>query len=357
MKLFYFTVLMFKRYLKNIAFMSVIIIIPFCCLFLRFVGMGGDIKIKVGLYSESRADIDMLYEYEGAVRFICYEDLEEMKDDVCGRSIECGYYFTEDLPEVYDGDNMKRAIICYKSPATSFNKVVNEIIFSEFFYGYAYDILETFTYPKTNKADREELYGLYNSFLNTDAVISLDYEYIESSAVETETLNAFGFLRGILGIYIMLGGLLGGFCIIKDFKAGFGKTFSPFLKTVVSYAYFITPALLCGLSAFLGLCLGGNGGLAEALNTFLYSLTAACFGALVYCFFDNEKSLTSVLTAVVLASLIFCPIFTDTGSIIKIAAVLEKLLLPTYYINNSLAAPLAVCFGMSFVCMLVKNRD
>ncbi|MCD8158779.1 MAG: hypothetical protein LUD77_07775 [Clostridiales bacterium] len=297
MRLYYFTILMFKRYFKNIPFMAVIVIIPLCCLFLKSIGLDEDIKIKAGIYTESSVDTSLFKEYDGAAEFIFYNDIEKMKNDVSGRMIECGYYFTENLPEVYSSEDIKNSIICYKSPATAFDKVINEIIFSELFYSYAYNILEEFAYEK-KAVNTERLFEIYNSLLNTDAVISLKYEYIENSAVETETVNVFGFLRGILGIYIMLGGILGGFYLIKDFKTGFGKSFSPLLKTVVSYTYFTVPAVLCGASSLPGLYLSGNGSLAEVLITFFYSLAAAAFGALVCCFFNNEKSLISALTAI-----------------------------------------------------------
>lgn len=354
MRLYYFTILMFKRYLKNIPFAAVVVIIPLCCLFLKSMGLNEDVKIKAGIYTESSVDTQCFKEYDGAAEFIFYDDIEKMKNDVSGRIIECGYYFTKNLPKTYSSENIKNSVICYKSPATAMNKIVNEIIFSELAYGYAYDILEEFAYEK-KAVDTEKLFEMYNGYLNTDAVISLKYEYIETSAVETETVNVFGFLRGILGVYIMLGGILGGFYMIKDFKAGFGKSFSPLLKTVVSYAYFIVPALLCGVSSFLGLYLSGNAGLGEALNTFLYSLAAAGFGAFVSCFFKNEKSLISALTAILLASLVFCPIFADVGSIIKTAEAVEKFLIPTYYISSAPVLPLVLCFGLSFICMTVRN--
>ncbi|MCD8089508.1 MAG: hypothetical protein LUD81_02610, partial [Clostridiales bacterium] len=176
------------------------------------------------------------------------------------------------------------------------------------------------------------------------------------AAPESEGVNLLGFLRGVLAIFIMLGGLLGGFYALRDFGGGFGKTFSPLLKTLISYGYFVVPAFLCGLSAFTGLAIAGAGSVFEALNIFVYSLAAAAFGNLIYCFCKSETGLTFALTVLVLAALIFCPIFADTGSFIKIAGVINRLLIPTYYIENNIAPVFVFCHVSAFICGFLNNN-
>ncbi|MCD7856073.1 MAG: hypothetical protein LUG66_10735 [Clostridiales bacterium] len=354
MKLYYFTILMFKRYLKSPGFAAVLLLTVLGLFGLRFLGFGEDIKINAAIYSESEIDLQTFADYEGGVKFTLFESLEEMEEAVISKKCECGYFFTEKLSESYSGDGLKGAIVCYKSPSTSFDKVVNEIIFSELFKGYAEDIGLSLSAEKgfTDEAAFKEA---YSRFLNEDAVISLSYEYIEGSASEEANVSAFSYLRGILGIFIMIGALSGAFRAYKDQRNGILKTLPPYKKALLTYSYFVVPSLLCAAAVGIGLSLSGSfSPKKEIIDAFVFALSAAMYGALIYALLPGSKSLSAVLAFLPLACLIFCPVFTDISAIIRPAAYIQRLLIPTYYIKREALTPLIVCLVLSYPALSAR---
>lgn len=354
MKLHYFILLMFKRYLKSPAFVTVLLLVPLCCCGLRFLGFGEDLKISAGIYNESKADLSPLLSYEGAVKFTVFDTLEEMEASVTSKKTECGYFLTENLPEVYDKSALKGSVICYKSPSTAFDKVINEIIFSELFKSYAYDIAADLA-AERGYADLAALKAAYDRFLNQDAVISLSYEYIEDTPSEETSATPFSFLKGIFGIFIMIGGLLGAFYALKDDECGILKTMPPYKKAALFYSYFLTSALLCAASAVLGFALSGAfSPKAELINTILYSFVCAAFAGFIYAVFPSYAVLSAISAFLPLGCLIFCPIFVDVSSLIRPAALIQKLLIPTFYIQNKPFLPLIITFLLSYLCLFLR---
>lgn len=339
---------MLKRYIKRPSFLLVLILMPLCTLGLKGLDLDQGLKIKAGIISLGEFDASLFTEKENeAVEFIPYTDADIMKEDVKGRKIECGYIFTEGFPSVYDEKAVNGSVVCLKSPATSFEKIVNEVIFSRLFGSYALDILKNEA-SKHRSISPDELVGQYTRYIKNNSAVALDYEYINTVSEAEEPLNILYFSKGILGILILLCACMGGFLRQADRKNRIGRAFSPLARIFADYSYFIVPSLMACLFAYISLLITGVFGKGEGLPLFVYGLCAAAVGLLLSSVFRTERYLFQAITVMLICCLVFCPVAIDISGIMPGAKIIEAILIPTHYINNSLIKPLIVTHLLAF---------
>lgn len=356
MKILQFIYLLIKRFIKKPYFTAILIILPLSCLFLKNIGFDKSLRIKAGILSLGELDINKLLVSDDSVEFIFYPDNESLKKAVSGKDIECGYIF--DLPLEYDNERLKKSVICLKSPSTVFDKIVNEVVFSQLFDKYALDIL--INEGSAYGTDRDKLSAAYYRYLENSKAVVLDYEYITASENSAPSVNPLYYVKGILGIIILLCSFWGGTLRLSDKRALIERVFKLPMRLAAVYSYFFVPSVLCACSVYISLMITGIFSPKEILPLILYAPSAAAYALIVSFIFKGEKVLSAAIAIIMTSCIVFCPIITDITAYIPAAAAMQKLLIPTYYINNTLIIPFFISLGTAFLTLFlteaIKNR-
>lgn len=350
MKLLYFIFLMFKRSIKKPSFMPVLILMPIAAAWLCSLGVGEGLKIKAGLFSEGSFDLSHIAAAENeAIDFILYESPTDLERDVASGKLECGYIFSADFPSEYDGARLKNSVVCLKKPRSVFCNIVNEALFAELFGSYAADILKTEGLKYTT-ADEKKLTETYYNYRENFSAVSVSPEYAKTPQKTDRGLDIFVCMRGIAGIFILMGSLFGGYMRFRD--KGALRSFSPVRRHLAGYFYFLVPSFLSAVSAGVSLKLFGGFNMSDFLMLLIYFPTAAAFGLILSDIFHSEELFSAVSALLIIACLIFCPTANDIIALAPEAAVPMAVLIPIYCMRgNLLAAFVTVHIAALIVCV------
>lgn len=327
---------MFKRSIKKPSFMLILILMPIAAAWLCSLGVGEGLKIKAGLFSEGSFDPSHIASAENdAIDFILYESPTDLERDVVLGKLECGYIFSADFPSEYDGASLKNSVVCLKKPRSVFCDIVNEALFSELFGSYAYDILKTEALKYTT-ADEKKLTETYYNYRENFSAVSVSPEYAKTPQKTDGGLDIFVCMRGIAGIFILMGSLLGGYMRFLD--RGALRAFSPVRRRFAGYFYFLVPSFLSAVSAGVSLKLFGGFNMSDFLLLLIYFPTAAAFGLILSEIFPSEELFSAVSALLIIACLIFCPTANDIIALAPEAAVPMAVLIPIYCIRGNISA-------------------
>lgn len=279
---------------------------------------------------------DKLNTYDGLYTFRLCETEQEVVNAVAAGRAECGYIFPRDLYENLLDGNLRELITTVASPSTTMLPVINETVYSLVFEDLALLSLEQYL---ANDSAVSEEYGvlydnavieeLFQKYMLGDSAFHFEYEGNPKDYRLTASSVLLSPIRGLLSVLMLLSALTGALSyyrlaenqVFDTWKVRIGCTSIPVLCTV-------PVMLLCirfaGLSAGFG---------KEFFFLLLYAAGCIVITLFLTLFIKKRVIFTSILPLLILACLVFTPVFIDISVFLPALKPLSYLFLPYYYLS------------------------
>ncbi len=268
---------------------------------------------------------EQLLNHNGYVKFLQTDSYEELERLVENRSVECGYVIPEDLEERVESLNLKNAIICGENPSTILSDIIDEIVFSKLIYCCGGSVANNYAQSQNINTNSDEINTFYKDYINSDDVFSLVFEQVQAPVSAAAKSSQSSVVRGIIAVYIMLGGLLGTIPWYKDeerkiYLYGSGNV----IASVV---------LMC-IFGLISLYISGDWtDIREIVLMALYGLCICGYCCLLKMIFQNQTVMCGVYPIITLGALCFCPVVFDISLLSKSLGMAGRIFMPYYYID------------------------
>ena len=295
-----------KRCLKSPSFAAAAIIIPLLLPFADRLYTADRGTLAAGFYCDNAELSDALPSYEGTVSFV--------------------------------RENRHRSVTCLTSPSSVLGETASEALFSVLARLYAPEL--AFDYMSENgiEYDRQAMLEYYNGYLGEGRAIGIEYSYIDSDGAvlpSDETDSGDNIFTGLLGIYIMLGGILGINGWIEDEKRSL-----PFGAANVAASVLILS--LCSCAA---LAAAGMADISAVAGICLYAVMIMSLCGIIKKLAGRHSAVVcGLLPVLVIGSMLFCPIFFDVSAFVPALGTASYifapgyLLMPLYKLGTAAAA-------------------
>lgn len=273
--------------------------------------------------------------YDGLYTFRLYASEREVYDAVASGRTECGYIFPEDLYENLLDDNYRELITTVASPSTTMLPVINETVYSFVFEDLALFSLEQYLANDSAVSgeygvlyDNAVIEELFRKYMLGDSAFHFEYEGNPKDYRLTTSSVLLSPIRGLLSVLMLLSAFTGAISyyrlaenrVFDTWKVRIGCTSIPVLCT-------IPIMLLCirfaGLSAGIG---------KEIFFLLLYAAGCIVITLFLTLIIKKRVIFTSILPLLILACLVFTPVFIDISVFLPALKPLSYLFLPYYYL-------------------------
>lgn len=273
--------------------------------------------------------------YDGLYTFRLYDSEQEVYNAVASGCAECGYIFPKDLYENLLDGNLRELITTVASPSTTMLPVINETVYSFVFEDLTLLSLEQYL---ANDSAVSEEYGilydnavieeLFQKYMLGDSAFHFEYEGNPKDYRLTASSVLLSPIRGLLSVLMLLSAFTGALSyyrlaenqVFDTWKVRIGCTSIPVLCTV-------PVMLLCirfaGLSSGIG---------REIFLLLLYAAGCIVITLFLTLLIKKRVIFTSILPLLILACLVFTPVFIDISVFLPILKPLSYLFLPYYYL-------------------------
>ena len=345
--------LFIKRLIKNPAFICMIVIMPLLVTIFNKVDTKEEKGILVGVYHEdeelSKLVCETLKEKEGYIKFLSYNNKDEMIEAVETKKLECAYIFPPDFKERLDNYKIKRCITCIESPATILSSLSDEVVFAGIIGEYGKNIAIDFAKENNivigdDLTNKENIARNYERFNTPGKTFYINYEYIEEdekNSVEVKDKTTTYAIHGIVSVLILISGLFGAVKWFEDEKRGLYSSFNTIEKILIGFISILAPTVLMALSGILTIYLSNTYTYMsrEFIAMGLYTLLVCGFSYLLKLMVKSGTDICVILPVVTIGSLIFCPVFIDISKFILFISYINKMFPTFYYLNGISRGP------------------
>lgn len=340
-----------KRQLKRSVFLAVLLLVPLACGLLLRTADQEDAGVRVALVCEdpdamTQAAVEELCRQTGVYRF--YQcSREQAVRDVEAREAECAFVFPDELAQRMRKGEAENSIRTFSSPSSVAAQLSYEVVYAALFSHYAEEVFVDYVKGNPLFAEEnpdildQEARDAYRNNRENGRTFAFAFEQLEgngtAAAVETNSSSGVAVsVRGLLAVFVFLGGLMGALDSLRDQQHRAYLAASPGLRHFVPVAAVAVPASLTALSAGAAILVAGLsvGGVREWLLLGLYWILVTGFGSLLPALLRRQTLLCAVIPILIMGSLLFSPVFLRLGSLSPVFRVLEKLFLPSYYLNS-----------------------
>ena len=340
--------LFIKRLIKNPAFICMIVIMPLLVTIFNKVDTKEEKGILVGVYHEdeelSKLVCETLKEKEGYIKFLSYNNKDEMIEAVETKKLECAYIFPPDFKERLDNYKIKRCITCIESPSTILSSLSDEVVFAGIIGEYGKNIAIDFAKENNivigdDLTNKENIARNYERFNTPGKTFYINYEYIEEdekNSVEVKDKTTTYAIHGIVSVLILISGLFGAVKWFEDEKRGLYSSFNTIEKILIGFISILAPTVLMALSGILTIYLSNTYTYMsrEFIAMGLYTLLVCGFSYLLKLMVKSGTDICVILPVVTIGSLIFCPVFIDISKFILFISYINKMFPTFYYLNG-----------------------
>lgn len=278
---------------------------------------------------------DKLDRYDGLYTFRLYASEQEVYDAVAAGRAECGYIFSENLYEELLNGSIKGLITTVASPSTTMLPVINETVYSFVFEDLALLSLEQYLADDSAvSAEYGVLYDdavieeLFQKYMLGDSTFHFEYDGSPKDYRLTTSTVLLSPIRGLLSVLMLLSALTGA---ISYYRLAENPVFGTWKVRVGC----IVIPVLCTVPVML-LCIhfaGLGTGIGKEISLLLLYATACVIETLILTLFIKKRVIfTSLLPLLILACLVFTPVFIDISVFLPVLKPLSYLFLPYYYL-------------------------
>jgi len=358
--------MLLKRQLKKVSLYVILLSMAGSTFFIRHVAVDFAVNISIGVMNEENGQngkqennedanggnglagadtaqriLGLMIGHKGLVKFVGYDNEEQMKQDIRTSDIYAGYIFTQDFGKDVEKDELKDSIRVISTEDSIVSKIANELVFSFVMqeYTYAllfYDTCETGYFDEFDEEQiAKDLREFYEENRTNGSTFSVAYSGVKEPDGRME-LDIFDYIspvvHGIIGVLIFLSGLCGTLILYKDRENGTFARFTAVQAIAVSFAEILIPVFLTGTAGMACLIFSGlyQGTLAQWGHMFFYLLLVSLYCLLLSSIIRSRVIFQAAVPVFLMASLLFCHVFVNLNTMVPQFEYIS-LLLPPYY--------------------------
>lgn len=346
-----------KRHILS-SFLLALLIMPFLALGVRYFIPENSIGLKAGVYFEADDDLSLqlakeLTEHTGYVVFEITDSRSTLEDGVKKRMYECGYIIPSDISQRIEKLNLKSSIECGESPSSIMSGIIDEIVFSKLMKCCGGSVADIFAQKNNMELDSTQLKEKYENYITSDDIFRLTFEKTDTVTAPIVNTKPGSVVRGLIAIYIMLGGLLGTLSWYKDEEKGIHLWgMGNAMAAVILMCIFGFAALmLCGEITDIG---------RELILMALYGFGVLGCSCLLKTVFRSSTVMCGAYPIITIGALCLCPVLFDPGVISHHIAQLGKIFIPYHYIDyvnggniNGLLFAAVLCWVLYYIAKFI----
>ena len=342
-----------KRLLRKPSFLLILLLIPALslALFICDEGSGGEL-VKVVLCRRNTEDqlstsvCESLMKNNSIIGFTLCDDESTAVEMVSNGDVDAAWIFSEDATEQTERFAKGRsgtAVTIIERESNVFMSLSHEKLFLSLFPSLSYNVY-TSTIKEAGKGQEidEAVLDEYYDHRSEDLKI-VDVSYISGESVDTDSIITSP-VRGLLSVFILLGGMAASIYYAEDSKRGVFTWISPGITPFVKSACVFIPMVFLAAAALVSAFLTGFAvsPLYEILMMAVFVAASAGFCTLIRLICKRAEYISIASLIIMLATLALCPIFFNTSRMKYLSY-----LLPSYHYLSS------VHNKRSFIVMLI----
>ena len=343
-----------KRQLRSFACMGALILFPILLYFFQAASVRTDSdRITILLFAEHPDTItstlfETLEQKEqtvsgGILSFRISDSTESARQQVLTGKAECAYLFPDDFGTLLQQGNWKHSVTLCQSPSSYLAPLTREVVYSALFSQNA--LLTADSFFSQNSRYAEDLDGIladlpaaFRSLQQSEAA-RFHVDFLTVSEKKTAPVASDAALlpiRGLCAVFLLLLGLFGAATWCQDFRKKFYLAFPKSVRLSSCPLQILAFLLPAALSVFLALLVCGQISLqptsilSELLTLLCYVLLLTIVCSLYAALVRREAAVYPLVPLFGIASLLFCPIFFDAGTLLP-AINRIRLVLPPYW--------------------------
>ena len=335
-----------KRLLKNVSFITIILLIPISVFLMGIILKGDSGILTVCLTAEDSGDEfanDLIAKYVEDSGIIVYKTAstpEEAIKAVENGKADAAWIFSADLADkMYkyaSSDNGKPFITVIEREQTVSLRLSHLILFEKVYPNLAYDVYDDYVRTEMKVTD-DRIIKKYPE-LNSDFSKIIKIEYLNSGYAPDNSNTSFinSPLRGMLALAVMMCAIAAAMLFIHDRKTGKYDWLKPIKHFIPATGICLSATMISGVAILAAIFAAGinTAGMIEILTIVEYIFAAAAFGTLLCVIFRSEGLLGSLLPVFILVMLAITPIFFSFDMLKPL-----KLIFPPYYYLNAVIEP------------------
>lgn len=346
-----------KRLAKRPMYLAILLLMPIVTLLLSKSQEGESVGIKAYLYTEQE-NLDFVQELleagPGIITFAMAESEEALKQAVLAKEADCGYVFSADFADRLVTDDWKRSVRLYCGEDVMIPMLVNEVVYTAVFRAYSENTFmdyagTVFTEAAGGSLEAQKQAGeLLNVYLTNGSTFSFSYhgtmpqadqlsneseKMLQEEQQEAALMENVVPVRGMLALFMMLCACCGLVDYKRDREAG--RLVWTRHRLLTQLMMILLPAMVAAIISLLCLFASGvwNGTIIEITNVIIYICLLAAYTVLWGVVFRSEHAVVASIPFLLLATILFCPIFWNLKSVLPIFQVMEKLFPVSWYLS------------------------
>lgn len=338
-----------KRRFKSPAFIVSALLVFLLVPLSSALSAESEASYKTGFYIEDSGELASEIEGEkGGVSLISYDSYDALARDVENKTLICGYILPTDIVSVV-AENRARSITRLVSPSSVLTELADEALFAAVAEVCTDEVMGIYLTEKEIEYDSDELESQYNELMGSQAYSYIEYEYRDAAVDTREAKDApLDPLSGLIGIYIMLGGVLSINVWIRDREKGVPHGAVNIAAAVVLLTLFAGAAVIYS----------GQMDTEYALKLVLYGILLMGYCTLIGQLCSSTAFVCGLLPVLILGSLAVCPIAVDFSSLVPPLKYVSYIFAPSYFVADmSVLAVGAFLFTLvSILIYLIKEK-
>lgn len=346
--------MLLKRQMKKISLYVILLGIVGSTFFIRHIAVNFSVNISIGVMNEENREegsdmsqrvLELMTGHKGLVKFVEYDNEEQMKEDVRTSDIYAGYIFMQDFGKDVDKQELEDSVKVISTEDSIVSKITNELVFSFVMqeYTYAllfYDTCETGYFDEFDEQQiAEDLRRFYEENRTNGSTFSVAYSGVKKQSNQMK-MDVFDYIspviHGVIGVFIFLSGLCGTLILYKDRECGTFARFTTVQTIAVSFAEILIPVFLTGITGMVCLVFSGmyqetsQGMMGQWGHMFFYIILVSLYCLILSRIIRNRTIFQATVPVFLMASLLFCHVFINLNTIVP-QLKFVSLLLPPYY--------------------------
>lgn len=333
-----------KRLFKKVSFLLLMVAVPLFAFGISLISEQDSGMLKIALCCENKEDktasaiIDTLTQQDSVLQFTLVENKEVAEDTVQSGKADAAWVFSEDLTDIlkeYSEGTLpdEPPIIIIEREEDVPLQLAREKLYGVLYPYLVYDIYESFLFREFSGQTEvnEKLAEQYYRERKVEGSLFL-FRNIDGTIQETGEGNyLITPLRGILGLWIFLGGLAGCLYFLQDEEAGCFACMNERRKNRLAYSYPLVTMLLLSVMVIPSLYLSGIASplWREVLWMSLYLGISVGLCNLLRRFFRSLVRMAAGIPILLLLMMAICPVFLDIRRFLG----LQYFLPLSYYLN------------------------
>jgi ABC-2 type transport system permease protein len=166
-----------RRFLHKKSIWVCLAIITVASVFIVRTEKNSETNVVVAFYDESGEYVNSLDGYEGLVKFVGYENEEDVKRAVLKDEVECGYIIPKNLTESMISQMSNGVVTVYQDDDTIAVPIVNEVIYEKIFKKVSLKWYEAYI-SKIDMDVANTIGDIFEEKLNAGITFDIDIEHI-----------------------------------------------------------------------------------------------------------------------------------------------------------------------------------